>query len=86
MGAFYCIAKLPVDDAEAFSKFLLTSYQDQDQTVMLAPATGFYSTPGMGKNEVRIAFILNSDKLLRAAKILELGLRAYKKIQLETLV
>jgi aspartate aminotransferase len=53
---------------------------------MLAPATGFYSTPGIGKNEVRIAFILNSDKLLRAAKILELGLRAYKKIQLETLV
>ena len=64
MGAFYCIAKLPVDDAEAFSKFLLTSFQNKGQTIMLAPAAGFYSTPNIGKNEVRIAFILNSEKIL----------------------
>lgn len=84
MGAFYCIAKLPVDDAEAFSKFLLTSFQNKGQTIMLAPAAGFYSTPNIGKNEVRIAFILNSEKLLRATKILEQGLIAYKKIHIET--
>jgi len=84
MGAFYCIAKLPVDDAEAFSKFLLTSFQNKGQTIMLAPAAGFYSTPNIGKSEVRIAFILNSEKLLRATKILEQGLIAYKKIHMET--
>jgi len=84
MGAFYCIAKLPVDDAEVFSKFLLTSFQNKGQTIMLAPAAGFYSTPNIGKNEVRIAFILNSEKLLRATKILEQGLIAYKKIHMET--
>lgn len=84
MGAFYCIAKLPVDDAEAFSKFLLTSFQNKGQTIMLAPAAGFYSTPNIGKNEVRIAFILNSEKLLRTTKILEQGLIAYKKIHMET--
>lgn len=84
MGAFYCIAKLPVDDAEAFSKFLLTSFQNKGQTIMLAPAAGFYSTPNIGKNEVRITFILNSEKLLRATKILEQGLIAYKKIHMET--
>ena len=84
MGAFYCIVKLPVDDAEAFSKFLLTSFHYQGQTVMLAPATGFYSTPGVGTNEVRIAFILDREKLLRAAAILKQGLEAYKKIYFET--
>lgn len=84
MGAFYCIAKLPVDDAEVFSKFLLTSFQNKGQTIMLAPAAGFYSTPNIGKNEVRIAFILNTEKLLRATEILEQGLIAYKKIHMET--
>lgn len=79
MGAFYCIAKLPVDDAEDFSKFLLTNFNDQNQTVMLAPARGFYSTPGVGLNEVRIAFILDSEKLIRAVQILEKALQAYKK-------
>ena len=55
MGAFYCIVKLPVDNAEDFSRFLLTSFEYNKKTVMLAPATGFYSTPGAGQNEVRIA-------------------------------
>ena len=86
MGAFYCIVKLPVDDAETFSRFLLTSHQHKGQTVMLAPATGFYSSPGVGKNQVRIAFVLESKKLLRAVKIIELGIRAYKKMYTTTFV
>ena len=80
MGAFYCMVKLPIDDAENFSKFLLTSFEDEGQTVMLAPATGFYSTPGYGKNEVRVAFVLNEKKLLRAAKIIRKGIKEYNKI------
>ena len=78
-GAFYCIVKLPVNDAEDFSKFLLTSFHNENQTVMLAPASGFYSTPGIGKNEVRIAFILDCEKLIRAVKIIKLGLIAYQE-------
>jgi len=77
MGAFYCIAKLPVDSAEDFSKFLLTDFQDQGQTVMLAPAAGFYSSPELGKDQVRLAFVLESSKLIRAAEILEKALEAY---------
>ena len=76
---FYCIAKLPVTDAEDFSKFLLTDFDLDRQTVMLAPATGFYSTPNVGLNEVRIAFILDQQKLIRAATILEKALKAYEK-------
>jgi aspartate aminotransferase len=79
MGAFYCIVKLPVENAEDFSKFLLTDFEYDNQTVMLAPATGFYSTPGVGLNEVRIAFILDSKKLLRAVTILEKALETYPK-------
>ncbi|MDA9893017.1 pyridoxal phosphate-dependent aminotransferase [Flavobacteriaceae bacterium] len=80
MGAFYCIVKLPVTDAEDFSKYLLTDFDDDNQTVMLAPASGFYSTPGIGLNEVRIAFILDSKKLIRAVSILEKALIAYQKL------
>ena len=78
MGAFYCIAKLPVDSAEDFSKFLLTDFEDQGQTVMLAPAAGFYSSPELGKDQVRLAFVLESKKLQRAAEILEKALTAYR--------
>ena len=77
MGAFYCIAKLPVESAEDFSKFLLTDFEDQGQTIMLAPAAGFYSSPELGKDQVRLAFVLESSKLLRAAEILEKALTAY---------
>ena len=77
-GAFYCIAQLPVLDAEDFSRFLLEEFSDQNQTLMLAPAAGFYSTDHLGKNQVRIAFVLNEDKLVRAATILEKGLQAYQ--------
>ncbi|MDG1028435.1 MAG: pyridoxal phosphate-dependent aminotransferase [Flavobacteriaceae bacterium] len=78
MGAFYCIAKLPVDSAEDFSKFLLTDFEDQGQTVMLAPAAGFYSSPELGKDQVRLAFVLDCKKLQRAAEILEKALNAYR--------
>ncbi len=79
MGAFYCIVKLPVKNAEHFSKFLLTDFSLNNQTVMLAPAKGFYSSPNVGLNEVRIAFILDQEKLILAATILEKALEAYKK-------
>ena len=79
MGAFYCIVKLPVEDAEDFSRFLLTDFNLNNQTVMLAPAKGFYSSPNVGLNEVRIAFILDQEKLILAATILEKALEAYKK-------
>ena len=77
-GAFYCIAQLPVADAEDFSRFLLESFSDQNQTVMLAPAAGFYFSKNLGTNQVRIAFVLNESKLKRAAEILEKGLQAYQ--------
>lgn len=77
-GAFYCIAKLPVSDAEDFSRFLLKDFSDQNQTVMLAPAAGFYSSENLGKDQVRIAFVLNEEKLTRAANILEKALGLYQ--------
>ena len=80
MGAFYCIVKLPVDSAEDFSKFLLTDFEDQRQTLMLAPATGFYSSTELGKDQVRLAFVLESSKLQRAAEILEIALIAYNNL------
>ena len=79
MGAFYCIVKLPVTNAENFSKFLLTDFSLDNKTVMLAPAKGFYSSPNVGLNEVRIAFILDQKKLILAATILKKALEAYKK-------
>lgn len=79
LGAFYCIVKLPVVDAEDFSKFLLTDFKLDNQTVMLAPAKGFYSSPNVGLNQVRIAFVLSKEKLIRAATILEKALEAYQK-------
>ena len=77
-GAFYCIVQLPVSDAEDFSRFLLEDFSNQNQTLMLAPAAGFYSSEHLGKEQVRIAFVLNEEKLLQAANILEKGLQAYK--------
>ena len=76
-GAFYCMVELPVNDAEDFAKWLLTDFQDNNETMMFAPAAGFYSTPGYGKKEVRIGFVLNEQKLKRAAEILEIALKAY---------
>ena len=76
-GAFYCVAKLPVDDAEDFAKWMLEEFDYQGRTIMVAPAAGFYSTAGSGKNEVRIAYVLEIPELEKAVKILEEGLKAY---------
>ena len=76
-GAFYCMVELPVKNAEDFSKWLLTDFSDQNETVMFAPAAGFYSTPGYGEKEIRIGFVLNEEKLIRSVEILEKALKAY---------
>ena len=78
-GAFYVMAALPVDDAEKFQYFLLDEFQDHGDTVMFAPGEGFYGTPGCGKNEIRIAYVLKEDKLRRAMELLKLGIEAYNK-------
>jgi aspartate aminotransferase len=76
-GAFYCIARLPIDNADKFCQWLLESFEYEGQTVMLAPATGFYSTPGAGINEVRLAYVLNKSDLKNAMICLEKALKAY---------
>lgn len=76
-GAFYAIAKLPIDDADKFCQWLLESFSHNGQTVMLAPATGFYGTPGIGKNEVRLAYVLNLTSLNAAMDCLEEAIRVY---------
>jgi aspartate aminotransferase len=76
-GAFYTIAHLPVDDAEKFAIWLLSDFEYNNQTVMLAPASGFYATPGLGTSEVRIAYVLNVNDLSEAVKCIEEGLKAY---------
>ncbi len=76
-GAFYTIVRLPVDDSDKFAQWLLEDFNYKNQTVMVAPATGFYSTPGLGKNEVRIAYVLKIDDLKNAVKTLEEALKVY---------
>lgn len=76
-GAFYVMAKLPVDDAERFCQWMLSDFDYQGQTVMLAPGAGFYSDPGLGKQEVRLAYVLNIEDLEHAMKCLEIGLQQY---------
>jgi len=78
-GAFYIIAKLPISDADHFAKWMLTEFRIDNETVMFAPAEGFYATPGLGKDEVRLAYILSEDKLQKAMKIFRLGLEKYKE-------
>lgn len=80
-GAFYVLAKLPIDDAEDFARYLLTDFDRDGETVMVAPGTGFYQTPGMGKDEVRIAYVLEEEKLRRAARLLREGIASYQKAQ-----
>lgn len=77
MGAFYTVAKLPVEDAEDFCAWCLSDFSYEGETVMMAPASGFYSTPGLGKDEVRIAYVLKKEDLLRAIFLLEKALEAY---------
>jgi len=76
-GAFYAMAKLPIDDSDKFCQWLLESFSHNGQTVMLAPATGFYGTPGLGKNEVRLAYVLNLKDLDNAMDCLEKALEVY---------
>ncbi|MFN8211966.1 MAG: pyridoxal phosphate-dependent aminotransferase [Bacteroidales bacterium] len=76
-GAFYTVVKLPVDDSDKFAQWLLEKFEYKKQTVMVAPATGFYSTPGSGKNEVRIAYVLNIDDLKNAMETLAEALKVY---------
>jgi aspartate aminotransferase len=78
-GAFYFIARLPVDDAEDFARFLLAEFEHEGATVMVAPAAGFYATPGLGRDEVRIAYVLHRDDLVQAVTVLAAGLAAYRK-------
>ncbi len=76
-GAFYAMAKLPIDDSDTFCQWLLESFSYNNQTVMLAPATGFYGTPGLGKQEVRLAYVLNTNDINAAMDCLEKALEAY---------
>ena len=76
-GAFYLIVALPVDDTDVFAQWLLEHFSDNNETLMVAPAAGFYSTEGQGKNEVRIAYVLKKDDLIRAAELLKMALDRY---------
>jgi len=76
-GAFYCIAQLPIDNADDFAQWLLESYDLNKETVMVAPAAGFYSTPGVGLNEVRIAYVLKKEDLIRSVQILKEAIKVY---------
>ena len=76
-GAFYSIIKLPIKDAEHFCQWLLEDFDYEGETVMLAPASGFYATEGLGKNEARIAYVLKIEDLEKAVKVLEKALKVY---------
>lgn len=77
-GAFYCIVQLPVDDTDHFARWMLEEFHYQNETLMVAPASGFYSTKGEGKNQVRIAYVLEKQELIKCAKILKIALKTYK--------
>ena len=77
MGAFYTVAKLPVDDADKFCAWCLSDFQWEGETIMMAPASGFYTTPGAGHNQVRLAYVLKKDDLVRALFVLRKALEAY---------
>lgn len=76
-GAFYVVAKFPIDNADKFCQWMLESFSHENATVMMAPATGFYSTPGAGQNEVRMAYVLNADDLQKAMVCLQQALKVY---------
>lgn len=78
-GAFYMTCKLPVDDIEDFLMFLLEEFEDNGESVMFAPAEGFYATPGLGKDEIRIAYVLKQEDMKRGVELIRLGLEAYNK-------
>lgn len=76
-GAFYCVTELPIKNAENFARWLLESFDVDGETVMVAPAAGFYSTPGMGLNQIRIAYVLKEESLKKAVNIIKEGLKVY---------
>lgn len=80
MGAFYTVVKLPVDDADKFCEWCLSDFEYEGQTIFMAPASGFYTTPGLGKNEVRMAYVLNKEDLGNALTVLEKALQAYNAL------
>ena len=79
MGAFYVMAKLPVDDADKFQQWLLTDFEDRMETVTFAPGASFYGTPGSGYNEIRIAYVLKETDLQRAMELMKMGIARYRK-------
>ncbi|MGL5316441.1 MAG: aminotransferase class I/II-fold pyridoxal phosphate-dependent enzyme, partial [Peptostreptococcaceae bacterium] len=79
-GAFYIVAKLPVENAEDFVIWMLKEFNKDNETVMATPAEGFYATPGLGRDEIRLAYILNENDLFKAATILKEGLEKYVEI------
>ena len=81
-GAFYCFVQLPVDDAEAFARWMLTEYVYEGATVMVAPGAGFYATEGRGRHEVRLAYVINVDELRRAVECLRHALVAYEQLEI----
>ena len=79
-GAFYLMAALPVDDADKFQQWLLEEFDDKGDTVMFAPGAPMYATAGKGKNEIRIAYVLEQEKLERAMELLALGIKKYNEV------
>jgi len=77
MGAFYSVVLLPIDDSDKFCQWMLEEFEYQNSTVMMAPASGFYSTEGIGKNEVRVAYVLNINDLKVAVECLKVALKVY---------
>lgn len=78
-GAFYCVAELPVEDADDFAQWMLEHFSDNGETVMVAPASGFYSVPELGKKQVRIAYVLKEEDLRRSVELIKIALEQYKK-------
>lgn len=76
-GAFYCIVELPIADSDVFAQWLLEHFRLNNETIMVAPAAGFYSTEGLGKNQVRIAYVLNKEDLRTSVAILKAALTQY---------
>jgi aspartate aminotransferase len=81
-GAFYCVAELPVDDTDHFARWILEEFHHNNETVMVAPASGFYSSEGEGKNQVRMAYVLNKEDLVRCVEILKIALATYEKLKM----
>ena len=76
-GAFYCMVKLPVDNTDKFAQWLLEEFDHNNQTVMIAPGSGFYTSPGLGKDQARLAYVLNVEKLAKSVEVLAEALKVY---------